>query len=99
MCNIIANRDGSRYPGSVIDAAHMPLGMLLVFTSAKVMSEIFERLGDGGGPELRPTGRDIIKFSLRRQEFSQACLICFAAEIRPSVYCWERYCSSWRCQC
>src|SRR5690349_17941776 len=48
MCNMIANWNGSRYPGTVIDAARIPLAMLVVFTSAKVMSEIFERLGQPG---------------------------------------------------
>src|SRR5579859_6647695 len=48
MCNMIANRDGSRYPGTVIDAARIPLAMLVVFTSAKVMAEICERLGQPG---------------------------------------------------
>ena len=48
MCNIIANRDGSRYPGTMIDAARIPLGMLLVFTCAEVMSEIFERVEQPG---------------------------------------------------
>ena len=32
----------------VIDAAKIPLSMLVVFTAAKVMSEIFERLGQPG---------------------------------------------------
>ena len=45
---MIANRNGSRYPGAVTGAAAIPLEMLVVFTSAKVMSEIFERLGQPG---------------------------------------------------
>src|SRR5579871_2488193 len=45
---MIANRSPSRYPGTVMDAARIPLAMLVVFTSAKVMSEIFERLGQPG---------------------------------------------------
>src|SRR5579871_755407 len=47
MWNIIANRGCSRYPGTVT-AVQIPLSMLVVFTSAKVMSEIFERLGQPG---------------------------------------------------
>jgi Kef-type K+ transport system membrane component KefB len=48
MSNMIANRPVSRYPGTVINAAQIPLAMLVVFTSAKVLSEIFERLGQPG---------------------------------------------------
>lgn len=45
---MIANRNVSRYPGTVIDAARIPFAMLVVFTSAKVLSEIFERMGQPG---------------------------------------------------
>ena len=45
---MIANRQSSRYAGTVTDAARMPLAMLVVFASAKVLSEIFERLGQPG---------------------------------------------------
>lgn len=45
---MIANRQGSRYPGTVTDAVQIPLAMLVVFTSAKVLSEVFERLGQPG---------------------------------------------------
>ena len=45
---MIANRDGTRYAETVIDAARIPVSMLVVFASAKVASEIFERIGTPG---------------------------------------------------
>src|SRR4051812_158756 len=54
---VSANVGHTRYPGTVtlalpaflvMDAAKIPLAMLVIFTSAKVMSEVFERLGQPG---------------------------------------------------